>query len=333
MQEVLGDIERFAPSNATVLFTGETGTGKEVAAEALCQSSPRGKYGWVVINCPAIPATLAESTLFGHERGAFTGAVKLHKGLIEQAHGKTLFLDEVSKLSLKAQAKLLRTLEGKVFTRVGGNQEMHSDFRAVAATNRDLRAMVGQGEFLEDLYYRLNVVTIHIPPLRERPRDVMPLARHFVSVFANGKNVTFARESEDALQKSQWQGNVRELKHAIERAMIGMNGEHVIRPHHLWSAKRTVSVSATPPTGANDGAAVMPEPATDVDARIAAVVAMSDTRSFWELIQTMERAIILHALEESRGSIQAAAKKICIERATLSFKMRKLGIQIERKVK
>ncbi|HEX5042176.1 MAG TPA: sigma-54 dependent transcriptional regulator [Candidatus Polarisedimenticolaceae bacterium] len=235
MRAVLNDVLRVAPSRATVLITGESGTGKELVAAAIHQHGARASGPFVKLHCAALAETLLESELFGHERGAFTGATARRDGRFQQADGGTLFLDEIGDISPSIQIKLLRFLQEHEFQRVGGNQTIKVDVRVVAATNRDLAARVRAGEFREDLYYRLNVVSIEVPPLRSRPTDIPLLAMYFLGRYAkeNGKIVTrFSEEALERLVRHRWPGNVRELENAVERAVVISQGE-VVRPEDL----------------------------------------------------------------------------------------------------
>ncbi|MFN3476031.1 MAG: sigma-54-dependent transcriptional regulator [Candidatus Methylomirabilales bacterium] len=223
IQRILDLVQQIAPSSATVLIQGESGTGKEVIAKAIHQGSPRRERPFVKVNCAALPETLLESELFGYERGAFTGAVTSKPGRFELAHGGTLFLDEVGDLSLATQAKLLRVLQEGEFERLGGTKTLQVDVRIVAATNQDLAQAVKEKRFREDLYYRLNVITITLPPLRERREDIPLLAQHFLMLYARRNNKMikgFSREAFDLLVDYPWPGNVRELENAIERAVV-----------------------------------------------------------------------------------------------------------------
>ena len=223
MVELYRTIARVAPLDTTVLIQGETGTGKELVARAIHQASPRGQRPFTVVDCAALPETLVESELFGHEKGAFTGATQSRRGLLEAAAGSTCLLDEVGELTPPLQARLLRVLQERVIRRVGGTEPIPVDVRIIAATNRDLRKLVDEGRFREDLFYRLNVVTIHVPPLRERAEDVPLLAQHFLrrAAAAAGKTVVgLTREALDLLAAYPWPGNVRELEHVIERAVV-----------------------------------------------------------------------------------------------------------------
>ena len=223
MQQVIELIKVVAQSNATVLITGESGTGKELVARSIHSQSYRRKKPFIAVNCAALPESLLESELFGHEKGSFTGAYAQKKGKFEVANRGTLFLDEVGDMSTNIQVHLLRVLEEKEFTRVGGNELVKTDVRVVTATNRDIKKAVTSGAFREDLYYRLNVVTIELPPLRERKEDIPLLAQHFLEQFTvenQKKTIGFSPEATDFLLKYEWPGNVRELENAIERAVI-----------------------------------------------------------------------------------------------------------------
>ncbi len=227
MQKVIEIIKIVAKSNATVLVTGESGTGKELVARAIHAQSYRKERPFVAVSCAALPESLLESELFGHEKGAFTGAHIQRRGKFEAANRGTLFLDEIGEMSANIQVHLLRVLEEKEFTRVGGNELIRVDVRVISATNKEMRKAIGSGQFREDLYYRLNVVTIELPPLRERREDIPLLAQHFLKKFAreNQKEVTgFSPESNNFLLKYDWPGNVRELENAVERAVILAGG-------------------------------------------------------------------------------------------------------------
>ncbi len=220
MREIFATLEKVAPSDLTVMLTGETGTGKELVARSIHDMSGRPKKPFVVLDCGAIPKDLIESTLFGHEKGAFTGAVGQHKGCFEQAHGGTIFLDEIGELDLGLQPKLLRVLENRELKRVGGDKLIKIDVRVLAATNRDLRQMVNKGTFREDLFFRLSVIQIESPALRERKEDIPQLVHHFLADVAarRGMNMTIAVDAMSALMGLKWPGNVRELRNVVERA-------------------------------------------------------------------------------------------------------------------
>ncbi len=235
MERVLGLARKAARSDATVLLLGESGTGKEVLAREIHRASARADGPFVAVNCAALAESLLESELFGHEKGAFTGAHAARAGCIEAAHGGSLFLDEIGDTSPALQGKLLRVLEERTFRRVGGQRELAADLRVIAATNHDLRARVAAGSFREDLYYRLNVIALELPPLRERPRDVAALAHHFLAILAHEvkrPGLALADETLARLAAHAWPGNVRELRNVLERAVVLAEGE-VLQPHDL----------------------------------------------------------------------------------------------------
>jgi DNA-binding NtrC family response regulator len=235
MQETFSLIEDIAPSDATVLITGETGTGKELAAKAIHTNSPWQDGPFVVVNCGAIPEHLMESELFGHQKGAFTDAKETKKGRLELAHGGTLFLDEIGEISTRMQIDLLRVLEEHAFYRVGGTQPISVDFRVVAATNKNLELEIKNGTFREDLYYRLNVISLKMPPLRERKEDIPLLVEQFLNRFSQETNKSMdriGREAMDEMMLYEWPGNVRELENAIERAVVVGKGRDIL-PEHL----------------------------------------------------------------------------------------------------
>jgi DNA-binding NtrC family response regulator len=293
MKGILDMIRTVAETDSTVVILGESGTGKELFSRAIHAQSKRRFAPMIAVNCGAIPETLLESELFGHEKGAFTGAQYRRKGKIELAHGGTLFLDEIGDITPKMQVDLLRVIETRSFTRLGGNKEIQSDFRLVCATNRNLEALVEEGGFREDLYYRIKVFSLEIPPLRERTEDILPLARHFVTKYARsmGKpEKSFSPEAEALLESYRWPGNVRELENAIERAMvIGRDPE--IRPRDL---PLRVENGRTP-----------------------------DTSS----LGAMEKEHIIRTLREMDGNVTRSAKVLGIDRATLYNKMKKYEIQ------
>ncbi len=298
MKRVLETIAKVGPSDATVLVLGKSGTGKEVVARAIHAASPR-RYGpLVTVHCGALAEGILESELFGHEKGSFTGAAYHHKGKFEQASGGTIFLDEIGEVSPRVQVDLLRVLEEKRVTRVGGKQPIPVDFRVVAATNRDLKAMVDAGEFREDLYWRLNVVPLVIPPLVERPEDVVPLARHFLARLARSMNLRdldFAPDAIDAIRGHSWPGNVRELQNAIERAVVLRRpgeGPPVIRARDL--PVPAPAAPEAPPAG------TPPRSLADV-----------------------ERAHIARVLEETGWNVSHAAAILDVDRGTLYNKIHK----------
>ncbi|SEH31130.1 sigma 54-interacting transcriptional regulator [Magnetospirillum fulvum] len=299
MQEVYALIHKVATTRATVLILGESGVGKELVANAIHYNSPNAEGPFVKANCAALPEGLAESELFGHEKGSFTGAMMMHKGYFEQADGGTIFLDEVGELSLTMQAKLLRVLQARTFERVGGCKPVRVDVRIIAATNRDLAVMVEQGTFREDLYYRLNVFPITIPPLRERGSDVITLADYFVSTFAaeNGKDIKrISTPALNMLMSYHWPGNVRELENVIERSLI-LAEDGVIHSYDLPPSLQT-------PTETDTGFR-MP-----LEAKIHAV----------------EYEMIVEALKTSNGNIGAAADELGLTRRMLGVRMERHGI-------
>lgn len=295
-------IERCADTSSTVLITGESGSGKELLARAVHQGSPRAARPFVAVNCAALPETLVESELFGHAKGAFTGANNTRAGRVLAAQGGTLFLDEVGDLPLTAQSKLLRTLQEREVTPVGSDTPVACDVRVVAATHRDLRAMVENGEFRLDLYYRLNVIRVHAAPLRERPEDIVPLAEHFVAMFNEraGRNVVGLTPQTAALLTSHsWPGNVRELSNAIERAVV---------------LSSSAMLEAT---------ALGLEPARG--AKTPTINNVSEELDLRTAIKKVEGQVIARALEKAGGNRTEAASILGLNRTTLVEKLRKLG--------
>ncbi|WP_242346755.1 sigma-54-dependent transcriptional regulator [Anaeromyxobacter terrae] len=303
MQRLFELVRRAAPSEGRVLVTGENGTGKELVARALHESSRRKSGPFVKLNCAAVPADLIESELFGHERGAFTGAVAARRGKFELADGGTLFLDEVGDMPAAMQAKVLRVLQEGEFERVGGAHTLKVDVRVVAATNKDLPAEVQAGRFREDLYYRLNVVPVHAPPLRERKEDIPALATHFLAEACerNGRRpMRLERDALAALQAHEWPGNVRELRNLLERLAILCDG---------------------PAIGADDVAAMLPGVRRPRTERFRAGA------SFHDLVEEAEREIILGALDAHADNVSETARDLGLERSHLYKKMRALGVK------
>ena len=305
MKALMEMLAMVAPSEATVLITGESGTGKELVARSLHLNSSRKNHPLVVVNCAAITETLLESELFGHEKGAFTGADKRREGRFMQADRGTIFLDEIGETSPVMQAKLLRVLQHKEVQRVGGEEVVPVDVRIVAATNRDLQAEVAAGRFREDLFYRLNVMALNVPPLRERRDDIPLLADHFLHKYAekNRKSVKgFAPLAMDMLLRHDWPGNVRELENAIERAVILLTGEHI--------TEKQLPLQIVENYPGQDSAADFPPPAMD------------GTRS----LEDIEKQAILATLEATQGNKSETARRLGITRKTLHNKLKSYDI-------
>jgi DNA-binding NtrC family response regulator len=299
-------IQTVAQTGARVLILGESGTGKELVAGALHHLSRRREADYVRINCAAIPETLLESELFGHEKGAFTGAIKQKSGRVEEADGGTIFLDEIADMSKPLQAKLLRFLEDGTFTRVGGTQELRVNVRLIAATNRDLAQAIADGQFREDLFHRLNVVQIQLPPLRGRGDDVVLLAGHFLKIFraAMNKNVDdLAPAARQKMLLHRWPGNVRELRNAIERALILETG-HEIQPSSLPDFQIEGRLAR--------GATAQPAPDESLD----------------DAMTRTERELIAGALEQSDFNLTRAAERLKLTRHSLRYRMQRLDMQI-----
>lgn len=309
IRRVLDFVARVAPTRATVLLTGETGTGKELIAREIHRLSPRGEAGapFVAVNCSAIPETLFESQLFGHEKGAFTGAVKLQQGLIEQANGGTLFLDEIGELSMAMQPKLLRFLQEHMFTRVGGSRTLRADVRLVCATNRDLAVEVRQGRFREDLFHRISVMPINLPPLRERPSDIALLAEHFASLHARELSVDISGINSEAmalLARYEWPGNVRELANCIERAVLLADGK-VLLPRHFQIAPRISS--------------------SDEHKRL--IDTETPTPNIWRSLEEIEAEHIRQVMAACGGNQVQAAEILGIHRNTLRKKLKQYKLR------
>jgi DNA-binding NtrC family response regulator len=303
MQALFQMLDTVARSSSTILVTGETGTGKEVVARAIHHNSPRRPHRFVALNCSAIPETLLEAELFGHVRGAFTGAVGTRQGRFEQAHKGTLFLDEVGTMSVGLQTKVLRALQEREFERVGDNQTVKVDVRVIAATNSDLLGMVAEGTFREDLYYRLNVIPLELPPLRERRDDIPILVTHFLNKFAPGDVIHVSQGAMRTLMAYQWPGNVRQLENAVERAIA------------LGGGRKEIDIVDLPPevqTEQRSAAALsveLPEEGLDLPAHLA----------------TVERDLVHRALDRTGGNRNKAADLLRIKRTTLVEKLRRIG--------
>ena len=308
MQNVFKAVGRVAQTNATVMISGESGCGKELIAKAIHSNSPRKNHPFIRIDCGTIPEGLMESELFGHEKGAFTGAIAAKTGRLELAANGTLFFDEVGELSPSLQVKLLRAIQEKEFERVGGNETFRIDVRIIAATNKKLAEMVEQGKFREDLYYRLHVVPIHVPPLRERPEDIPLLIEHFVHLFAEAAGVPLpliTQEAKDLLQRYSWPGNVRELSNVLERAVIMSRG--VIDCNDLPGLHNAM----LPPRG-------LPEAQDTLN------VSMEGTLR--EMMHAVERALIVQVLKKHGGNRVKTAQALDISRRALLYKLDEYGL-------
>lgn len=299
MRSVFDLVAQVAPSDATVLITGESGTGKELVASEIHRGSRRSSGPFIKVNCAALPESIIESELFGHERGAFTGAVAQRKGRFELAHGGTLFLDEIGELSPQVQVKLLRVLQEREIERIGGTSTLKVDVRVIAATNRRLEDELGSGRFREDLYYRLNVFPIRVPPLRERKSDIILLADHFAEKYAKKNEKIVKRISTpaiDLLSSYHWPGNVRELENCIERAVI-LTSDMVIHAYHLPPSLQSAQSTNT-------------EPTTTLDAAIS----------------RLEKELILEALKIAGGNMASAARKLGITERQMGLRVRHYAI-------
>jgi DNA-binding NtrC family response regulator len=305
MRELFQLLETVAATSSTVLITGETGTGKELAARAIHHNSPRRANRFVALNCSAIPETLLEAELFGHVRGAFTGAVANRQGRLEQAHRGTLLLDEIGTMSPALQAKLLRVLQEREFERVGDSHTVKIDVRVIAATHSDLAKMVADGTFREDLFYRLNVIPVHLPPLRERREDIPLLVQHFLDKLAPSVGRGPVRMSQEAmrhLMAYHWPGNIRQLENAVERAMAFSMGRPQIELTDLSADIRNQ------PSAAEDSQIWFPEEGLDFD----------------RYIEAVELSLIRRSLEKTQGNKRQAAKLLNLKRTTLIEKLKRL---------
>lgn len=300
MKNIIETIEQVAPTRTTVLITGESGTGKELVAQAIHQCSGRtGKF--VPVHCSALPDNLIESELFGHERGAFTGAVEMRKGRFELAEGGTIFLDEIGEIPLHIQVKLLRVLESRSFERIGGSETIVTDARVVAATNRDLKKMVEEGTFREDLFYRLDVVSLEIPPLRERKEDIPLLVKHYLDVFnkENSKDIGITETAMASLCAYAWPGNIRELRNCVERMVVLCRGKMI----ELENVPVDVREGVTPGIAKT----VLAQPSCDLECN--------------------EKMLIERALNECKGNRTKAAEKLGISRRTLHRKLHTYNLE------
>jgi DNA-binding NtrC family response regulator len=302
-QKLFQLLETVAPSNSTILVTGETGTGKEVVARAIHHNSPRRANRFVALNCSAIPETLLEAELFGHVKGAFTGAIGARQGRFEQAHKGTLFLDEVGTMSTALQMKLLRALQEREFERIGDSQTTKVDVRVIAATNSDLGRMVSEGTFREDLYYRLNVIPVHIPPLRDRREDIPILVTHFLKKFAPERRMQMSQTAMRALMAYAWPGNVRQLENAVERAVTLSAGRDEVEVEDLPPDVQSIPEPTAAPF------VDFPDEGLDLPAYLAAI----------------EKDLIRRSLDRTHGNKNKAALLLRINRTTLVEKLKRIG--------
>ena len=308
MQQVFDLIQLAAPSKSNILILGESGTGKELVAKAIHHHSRRAQGPFVTVNSGSMPPDLLESTLFGHVKGAFTGAIASKKGLFEVANNGSIFFDEIGNIPPDTQAKLLRVIQEREFMRLGGVDVIKVDVRVIAATNADLENLVQQGSFREDLYYRLNVITINLPPMRRRAEDIPLLARHFLQLYANENGKALREISSAAMQllmDYRWPGNVRELENAIERAVVLSTGE-LLDVDLLPPALRSIE---SPLAG--------PVPAAPAGA------------SFWDAVNSYERQLIVRALQSAGGVQKRAAELLQVKPTTLHEMMKRLSISAE----
>jgi nitrogen regulation protein NR(I) len=336
MQQVFKMIGQVAGTDATALITGESGTGKELVARAIYHHSNRSSQPFLAVNCAAIPEQLLESELFGHERGAFTGATLQRVGKFEQCNGGTLFLDEIGDMTPATQTKILRVLQSGTFERVGGNTPLKVDVRIIAATNKPLEEAVAAREFREDLFYRLNVVRIHIPPLRERRDDVRLLVNYFLKKFARDQETAPKSISSGvikALEAYHWPGNVRELENIVRRALVVAKGDAILLsdlPQEIAGQSVTQNTTAT----ISSAPSSVGEPgATDVVSLTRKLFQWARKDPKLKLIPAVERELVLQALKETSGNQVQAAKLLGITRATLRKRIEKFGIQRELSLK
>ena len=336
MQQVFKMIGQVAATDATALITGESGTGKELVARAIYHHSNRAAQAFLAVNCAAIPEQLLESELFGHERGAFTGATLQRIGKFEQCNGGTIFLDEIGDMTPATQTKILRVLQSGTFERVGGNTPIKVDVRIIAATNKPLEEAVAARQFREDLFYRLNVVRLHIPPLRERREDIRLLVNYFLKKFARDQQASPKSISSGvikALEQYHWPGNVRELENVVRRALVVAKGDAILLgdlPPEIVGAAPTTTITAP----ASPSATVTGDAAgTDVTSLARKLFQWARKDPKLKLIPAVERELVLQALKETSGNQVQAAKLLGITRATLRKRIEKFGIQRELSLK
>lgn len=324
MQEIYKMIGQIAPSNVTVLLRGESGTGKELMARAIYHHSLRSNQPFLPVNCAAIPDTLLESELFGHEKGAFTGATSRRIGKLEQCQGGTIFLDEIGDMSLSTQAKLLRVLQEKCFERLGGMETIKVDIRLIVATNKDLEEAISDGKFREDLYYRLNVVSITLPPLRERKEDIPELVSYFLKKFKRELKKEIAGITSSAMEKInayEWPGNVRQLENVLKRSMVLCQGEWILEDHLLFEKKWDKREAEEKLSKKN---------VEDLlDALFKELLKSPPGSQDLDMISNLEKGLIRRALEKTKGNQLKAARLLGIHRSTLRGKMEKYNIKKE----
>jgi two-component system nitrogen regulation response regulator GlnG len=332
MQNVFKIIGQLAGSNATALITGESGTGKELVARAVYHHSKRSGQPFLAINCAAIPENLLESELFGHEKGAFTGASAQRIGKFEQCNGGTIFLDEIGDMSLSTQAKILRVLQSGSFERVGGNQPISVDVRVIAATHRPLEQAVAAREFREDLFYRLNVVRIHIPPLRERREDIPLLVNYFLKKFGQIQArapKSIAGAAVQLLERFQWPGNVRELENVIQRAVVMAKGDVILSDDLPPMISSGAAPAAQRPAAASLTAIPAEEKPTDLTSITRTLFQWARENPKLKILPAVERELIIQALLDTKGNQVRAAKLLGITRATLRKRVEKFQIKQE----
>jgi len=323
IRRVLEAVERAAPTSATVMLLGESGVGKELVARAIHRNSPRASQRFIQVNCAAIPEELIESELFGHEKGSFTGATEKQLGKFEQADRGTIFLDEVGDMSPRTQAKVLRVLQEQEVERIGSARTIKVDVRVIAATNKDLEAAIGRGEFREDLYFRLNVIPIVVPPLRERPDDIPLLVQHFVKRFGEEHNLRARRfdpRALEALQRYRWRGNIRELRNTVERLLIMTPGD-VVRFVDLPLDVQHDADGGTPPVAA---------PVDAAPAAVSQTRSASSAGTLREFKESAERAFLVDRLREHAWNISKTAEILDTPRSNLYKKLEQYGISQEK---
>ncbi len=327
VQEMCKAIGRVAPQDVNVLIRGESGTGKELVARAIYHHSRRANKPFLAINCAALPESLVESELFGHEQGAFTGALRQRVGKFEQCDGGTLLLDEIGDMPLPVQAKMLRLLQEQQFERVGGSTPITTRVRVLAATNKDLESLISEGKFRGDLFYRLNAVTVRVPPLRDRREDIPELAHHFLDRYARefGRDVrAFSPEVLDLWARRAWPGNVRELQGVVKEVLLRATG-HTVLPEFLSTAGGETGATVGMPAGASP-----PEPS--VAELIEACLTDGAGNVYSRVIARVERALVTQALRATQGHQAQASDRLGINRTTLRNKLRELGVTLDRVV-